>query len=212
MNPMRAIPPVPRINSRIAQGPAAPIPRRAARLKSPQLLRHARFSRCGRYRYTLTRAWGAGGTVAFVMLNPSTADGTRDDATIRRCIGLARGWGYGGIEVVNLFAWRATQPRDLRRAAAPEGPGNRRALWAAIGRAEAVVLAWGNDGAWRDAGARLLRRLTRVCPDKELECLGWTRLGHPRHVLYVRNDVQRRRIFAANGSRSMRHARDVAGG
>jgi hypothetical protein len=162
------------------------------------MLRRARFSRCGRYRYALTRTWGDGGTVAFVMLNPSTADGDRDDPTIRRCIALARGWGYGGIEVVNLFAWRATHPRDLRSAAAPEGPSNRRALWAAIGRAKAVVVAWGNDGAWRDAGARLLRRLGNECAGKELACLGWTRLGHPRHVLYVRKDVQPSRIFAAS--------------
>ncbi|MFI5400343.1 MAG: DUF1643 domain-containing protein [SAR324 cluster bacterium] len=199
MNSMRTVPPVPRASARNAQGSAKRIPRTTARLDSPDMLRRARFSRCGRYRYALTRTWGYGGTVAFVMLNPSTADGTRDDPTIRRCIGLARGWGYGGIEVVNLFAWRATQPRDLRRAAAPEGASNRRALWAAIRRAEAVVLAWGNGGGWRDAGARLLRRLGSERPGQDLACLGWTRRGHPRHVLYVRKDVQRRPIFAARG-------------
>ena len=179
---------------------------------SPHLLRGARFSRCGRYRYALTRRWGDGGTVAFVMLNPSTADGARDDATIRRCMGLAPGWGYGGIEVVNLFAWRATRPRDLRRAAEPEGPGNRRALRAVLRRADAVVLAWGNDGAWRGAGARLLRRLSRAGAGKDLACLGWTRLGHPRHVLYVPNGVLRSPIFAAQGNRSMRRTGGATGG
>jgi len=152
------------------------------------LLRDASFSPCGRYRYTLTRRWADRGTVAFVLLNPSTADAQREDPTIRRCMGLARSWGYGGIEVVNLFAWRATRPRDLRRAAAPESAGNARAVLRAAHRADLIVVAWGNHGAWRAAGARMFNRLRRA--RLALTCLGWTRLGHPRHVLYLRRDVR----------------------
>ena len=77
------------------------------------LERNAVISACGRYRYLLTRRVGPGTrAVTFIMLNPSTADATRDDPTIRRCIGFARSWGIGGVDVVNLFAFRATEPRD----------------------------------------------------------------------------------------------------
>jgi hypothetical protein len=153
------------------------------------LLRSASFSRCGRYRYTLTRRWSAdGGTVAFVLLNPSTADARQDDPTIRRCMGLARRWGYGGIEVVNLYAWRATRPRDLRRAAAPDSASNVRAVLRAARRADLIVVAWGNHGAWQAAGATMLVRLRHA--RLRLASLGWTRLGHPRHVLYLRRNVR----------------------
>ena len=77
--------------------------------------RTALFSPCGRFRYRLGRRWGEGPTIAFVLLNPSTADDQRDDPTIRRCIGFARRLGFGGLEVVNLYAYVATDPAELRR-------------------------------------------------------------------------------------------------
>jgi hypothetical protein len=77
------------------------------------------------------------------MLNPSIADARRNDPTIRRCIGFARHWGFGGIDVVNLFAYRATRAQELFRASDPVGPRNARFLRSAIGRAPLVVLAWG---------------------------------------------------------------------
>ncbi|TMF61888.1 MAG: DUF1643 domain-containing protein, partial [Chloroflexi bacterium] len=77
------------------------------RLGTPAAVRGATFSADRRYRYRLWRRWdGARPVVAFVMLNPSTADARRDDPTIRRCIGFAKSWGFGGVEVVNLFAYR----------------------------------------------------------------------------------------------------------
>jgi len=79
-----------------------------------EMVRSAVISKCGRYRYLLTRKWGKRTDFAtFVMLNPSTADGFRDDATIRKCIGFAKRWGFDGIQVVNLFAWRSRDPLDL---------------------------------------------------------------------------------------------------
>jgi hypothetical protein len=146
--------------------------------------RSAVFDASGHYRYRLTRVWAAGlPRVAFVLLNPSTADHRRDDPTIRRCVGFARAWGYGSVEVVNLFAWRATRPRDLHRAREPVGSDNGRHLRAAVRRAERVVVAWGTHGAWRgrDRAALALLRRWGCAP----LCLGLTRDGQPRHVLYL---------------------------
>jgi len=140
----------------------------------------ATFSRDRRYRYRLWRRWDRGRpVVAFVMLNPSTADARRDDPTIRRCVGFAQRWGYGGIEVVNLYAYRATDPRALRTVRDPVGPGNRRHMRRALRRAALVVLAWGAN-AHGD-------RLTGV---GQAHCLGLTRAGQPRHPLYLRRDVR----------------------
>lgn len=87
----------------------------------------AGISECGTYRYWLCREWSPGlDSLVWLMLNPSTADATQDDPTIRRCMGFARRWGYGGITVVNLYAYRATNPRDLLTAADPVGPENDR--------------------------------------------------------------------------------------
>jgi hypothetical protein len=148
------------------------------------LHRAAVFDASGRYRYRLTRVWAPERPrVLFVLLNPSTADHRRDDPTIRRCMGFARAWGYGGVEVVNLFAWRATRPRDLRQAREPVGRGNTRHLRAAVRRAERVVVAWGMHGAWRGRGRVALALLRRW--DCAPLCLGITRSGQPRHVLYL---------------------------
>ena len=144
------------------------------------------FSRDGRYRYRLWRRWKRSlPVVAFVMLNPSTADAQRDDPTIRRCIGFARRWGCGGIEVVNLFALRATDPRRLRYTRDPVGPENVAHLARAAGRASLVVAAWGADPAVGTRGTELARRLSR-----RLRCLGVTRAGAPRHPLYLRSSAR----------------------
>ena len=86
--------------------------------------RAAIISPCGQFRYWLRRQWGGDGTLLYVMLNPSTADADVDDATVRRCIRFARDHGFGAMEVVNLFAHRATKPADLRAAGFPVGPNN----------------------------------------------------------------------------------------
>src|SRR4051812_26865304 len=90
------------------------------------LEQNAVISACGRYRYLLTRQVGPGPRAAtFIMLNPSTADATKDDPTIRRCIGFARQWGCGRLSVLNLFAFRATDPAAMKRADDPVGPENK---------------------------------------------------------------------------------------
>lgn len=120
------------------------------------------------------------------MLNPSTADDIRDDATIRRCISFARTWGYGALEVVNLFAYRATHPKELRHVADPVGQENDLYLLRVQSRVETIVVAWGNWGRFQQRNKTVLNLLA----DRSvIYCLGLTRLGHPRHPLYVRADT-----------------------
>jgi hypothetical protein len=144
--------------------------------------RNAVFDTSGRYRYSLTRRWAHGGQrAAFVLLNPSTADAARDDPTIRRCISFARSWRYNELEVVNLFAFRATLPRDLRQARNPVGPDNDAFLLRAVDAAHLVLLAWGIHGTLAGRAAQALA----LMKGRDLRCLGETRDGHPRHVLYL---------------------------
>lgn len=149
----------------------------------------ATISTCHKFRYRLTRYWGPAHMLPFVMLNPSTADASSDDPTIRRCMGFARREGAGGIIVVNLFAYRATSPRDLEIAGSPAGPDNETALvhvaQEAIATSMPIVCAWGaGGGAMSSAVISLLQRFK-----PQLVCLGKTKNGSPRHPLYVRGDA-----------------------
>lgn len=151
----------------------------------------AKLSDCGTYRYWLERRWGDTAPMVFVMLNPSTADATEDDPTIRRCRSFAEREGAGGLIVVNLFALRATNPAELQKHDEPVGPDNvqnvgQALLLAAITRGY-VVCAWGaHDMATREA-RRLRRRASDCCV--ELRCLGLTKAGAPRHPLYLKSDA-----------------------
>lgn len=142
------------------------------------------LSPCENYRYCLWRQWteNAGEYVVFIGLNPSTADETIDDPTIRRCIGFTRQWGYNALCMVNLFAFRATQPGDLKKVRDPVGALNDKFLRSLIGRASRVVACWGNHGSYQGRDAHV-RRLIRTG-----ECFGLTKASAPRHPLYVRYD------------------------
>ncbi len=158
--------------------------------------RAATISEDGVYRYRLDREWHAGlPTLAWVMLNPSTADAEQDDPTIKRCIGFARDSGYGGIVVVNLFALRATDPQELDRHTDPIGPENPRVLHEVVS-AHQTAAAWGAhvgvmDAEARHAVSRIAELLT--APGATLFppvlCLGTTKDGHPRHPLYMKADA-----------------------
>lgn len=153
------------------------------------MARGAELSACGTYRYTLTRTWDpADRPVAWIMLNPSTADAAKDDPTIRRCISFARGWGFGGIVVVNLFAARATDPGELCSFIDPVGPDNDLALFDTI-QGLTTVCAWGASvpDYWRQRPPAVLRRLREG--GAEVGHVGLTKHGHPRHPLYVRGDT-----------------------
>jgi len=86
--------------------------------------RGTELSPCGIYRYTLTREWEDGRCVAWLMFNPSNADATDDDATIRKCIGFSKRWGYGRMAVVNLYGVRSRDPKTVAKTADPVGPLN----------------------------------------------------------------------------------------
>jgi hypothetical protein len=147
--------------------------------------RGARISACGTYRYLLWRAWDRHRPrIAWVMLNPSTADGVTDDPTIRRCIGFSGAWGTGGLTVANLFAFRATDPRSLARVADPVGPLNDSYLRRMLADEHMfVVCAWGAQPCVMER-ATIIRNLLHAA-GLPAYCLGTTKEGHPRHPLYV---------------------------
>jgi hypothetical protein len=158
------------------------------------------FDPSRRYRYSLRRSWagnsrweGAGNQLAFVLLNPSRADEYCNDPTIRRCIGLAKGWGYDGIVVVNLFACRNKDPSVLKRIRSPIGPENDHHIRLCVQGAAKIVVGWGNHGRHRDRGQEVLKLLAPF----ELWCLGTTKSGQPKHPLYVRQEIQLIRFFQA---------------
>ncbi|OUL32370.1 DUF1643 domain-containing protein [Nostoc sp. 106C] len=142
----------------------------------------------GSYRYLLRRVWDAEyPQITFIMLNPSTADAEKDDPTIRKCIKFANSWGYGSLEVVNLFAYRATKPRDLFQVSEPIGSDNNLYLLAAAERAKLIILAWGIHGSFLKRDRAVLNLFSsRQC----LYCLGRTKAGHPRHPLWLNSSTQ----------------------
>lgn len=138
------------------------------------------------YRYRLWRTWNLDEpTLAFFMLNPSTADETEDDNTIRRCIGYAKDWGYGKLVVGNLFAYRTSEPEDLRDHPDPVGPANDRHLRAICDEADRVIAAWGTDGSLQGREREVVELL-----DCDLEALNITKDGHPNHPLYQPKDAE----------------------
>ena len=139
-----------------------------------------------RYRYRLRREAGGllgEGVALFIMLNPSTADEAADDPTIRRCCGFVRRWGYGALEVVNLFALRATDPAALYADADPVGPENDSHISAAAADAKIIVAAWGVHGTLYGRGPAVRDLLQGQ--GRRLTALGVTKDGQPRHPLYM---------------------------
>ena len=140
----------------------------------------------GEYRYDLTRHWGGGSdAVCFVMLNPSTADAVVDDPTVRRCVGFAKGWGFDRLSVVNLFALRATNPKELWGHADPVGPDRDRYCRARFEEASLVVCAWGANRIVGKLGAD--REILDMISELGLvpHVLRLTKGGAPGHPLYL---------------------------
>lgn len=148
----------------------------------------AEFSPCRAYRYALTRTWDDRRLpMAFVMLNPSTADAFVVDPTIRRCIDFARRWGAGGLLVLNLYGLRATDPKELRGHPDPIGPANDEVITRRLRQPlSRVVVGWGaHADPVRAAQVAQVIRTAGHLP----RCLDITKSGAPRHPLYVRANV-----------------------
>lgn len=146
------------------------------------------ISECGNYRYRLERTWDSDKpAVAFVMLNPSTADASEDDPTVRRCIAFARSWGYGRLIIGNLFALRSSDPLILKVHPEPVGPFNDLHLLQIAKDAEEVVCAWGAHGSLRARDDEALRFLS----GKRTVALKRTNDGSPGHPLYIKSTAER---------------------
>lgn len=157
--------------------------------------RDALISRCEKYRYWLSRRWGdvEGRRCLFIMLNPSTADAEIDDPTIRRCISFAQREGCTSLAVVNLYAFRATDPRELNGldfATAHGGETATQETLSAIGQADLVIAAWGADKSAPVAAQHLIKALAGTRSKAKLYCLGRTKSGAPRHPLYLSKNAQ----------------------
>lgn len=149
------------------------------------LERDAVISDCGKYRYLLRRTWDhAKPRALLIMLNPSTADAEVDDATIRSCVRLFKGHGYGSFEVVNLFAFRATDPDELGRAADPIGERNDGVIEAAVNRCDMAVCAWGAHPIAGNRASTVRGLVRRYRP--AVFCFGKTKAGAPKHPLYIK--------------------------
>jgi hypothetical protein len=169
---------------------------------------HAYFGGDGKYRYALHRKWSDGPSMLFIGLNPSTADADRLDPTLRRVVHFAMRENCGGMWVANLFAFRATDPRDLIRSygdtlsrESPIGPENDNYLQKMAGWCQGhIVAGWGTHGGW-------LERDTEVCELLklyEIQCWGLTKDGHPKHPLYLRGDTPLTPYVPAYGQTAVR--------
>jgi hypothetical protein len=164
----------------------SPLADACAGAKIKAMHRSAEFSPCRTWRYALWRTWDSSAPYAmFIGLNPSTADEIENDPTVTRCIGYSRTWGYGGLCMTNLFAYRDTDPRGMKAAPDPIGPDNDEWLDRLARAAGVVVAAWGTHGVHQGRDCVVRARLTGV-----LHYLKLTKFGHPQHPLYLRADLK----------------------
>ena len=147
--------------------------------------KNAIFSDCRKYRYALSRTWnGKKKTILFIGLNPSTADEKIDDPTIRRCINYAQNWGYGSLLMINLFAYRATMPTELKNVKNPIGNDNDLHIIELLKKVDLVVAAWGNEGSHLNRD----KEVKKLIPN--LKCLKINKSGQPAHPLYQKKDLK----------------------
>lgn len=145
------------------------------------------FSDDRKYRYTLRRIWWPEkGYVCFVCLNPSIADENIDDNTVTRCIHFAGSWGYGGLMMMNLFAFRSTDPKRLYTAEDPIGWQNDFWLKEISAKAGLTIIGWGIRGGYMNRDKEVMKLLTNP------HYLALTKEGYPWHPLYLKSDLKPR--------------------
>lgn len=146
----------------------------------------ASFSPCRHWRYSLWRVWHPGRPrVAFIGLNPSTADEMVDDPTVRRCINYAKSWNFGGMYMLNIFGVRATDPKEMLMDSNPVGDMNDDYIIDEIEHASRIVCCWGAHGKHLGRSAKIIEMLS----DKKLFCFGLTKDGEPKHPLYLSKEL-----------------------
>jgi len=149
------------------------------------MIKNAFFSNDGKYRYWLSRIFDETlPLVAFVGLNPSTADAEIDDPTIKKCISYCRQWGYGGFYMVNLFAFVSSDPKKLLHEADPVGKDNDRHLKEVLSKTEKTICCWGEMGRHNNRDRQVLDIISNP------HCLQVNKKGEPAHPLYLKGDLQ----------------------
>lgn len=144
----------------------------------------ATFSPCRKYRYDLWRVWNTNKPFClFIGLNPSSATETIDDPTIRRCIQYSKDWNYGALCMTNLFAFRATLPKDMKAQQDPIGPDNDKILKERAASAGIVIAAWGKDGKYLNRDEEVIKNLPIIY------CLKQNKDKTPAHPLYLKKDL-----------------------
>lgn len=144
----------------------------------------AYFSTCRKYRYALSRFWDQKKPyVLFCMLNPSTADHEKNDPTVERCQRRAEQMGFGGMVVVNIFAYRSTDPEKLYKVKDPIGPDNMRVVISLAKEAKLVICGWGKHGSLKSHGTFMLRKLQDH--GVRTHALKINKDGSPAHPLYI---------------------------
>lgn len=152
--------------------------------------RSAVISDCEKYRYSLERKWDeTKPRVMFLMLNPSTADANVDDATIRRCIGFAKNWGFGSLCVGNLFAYRSTNPKELLKTKEPMGILNKWHLDFMAKESEMIVCAWGNAPIVNKLGKKFGENYKPLKGIENLHYIDLSNDGTPKHPLYLKSEL-----------------------
>jgi len=159
---------------------------------------YAVISACEKYRYLLGRQVSDNDRVClFIMLNPSTADAENNDPTVTRCINYAKSWGYGRMVVANIFAYRATNPKELKKVDDPIGPSNGLYLEAILKEVKEtngiVVCAWGVNGNMMGRGQRVLEFLYKS--NVTAHCLKMAQSGLPSHPLYLKKSLKPVRLY-----------------
>ncbi len=138
-----------------------------------------------KYRYTLSRTWdGKKQKILFIGLNPSTATELKNDPTVTRMMNFAKKWDFGTATVCNVFAFRATHPKDLKTQIDPVGQDNDINLQQEINKADKIIAAWGNHAKFQNRSREIQKFL------KNFEHFGLTNQGEPRHVLYLPSDAK----------------------
>lgn len=149
------------------------------------MIKGAKISECGKYRYQLWRIWDESlPKVLFIMHNPSTADADVDDPTIRRCIAYAKEWGYGGLYVGNLSPYRATDPKDLKKLSEKALMMREQNIFNLIKMKDICnlhVLAYGNP---------VFESMVANFIGPSWHYLKRTKLKHPCHPLYLKKDLK----------------------